>query len=267
MIREIGPATLNQLSTRFDAYLQYLKTTPVRSGNVRKANTVNHYITVGKIICRFAVKHELLPRNPLDRFDKEPEEGRDRVLSQEETERLLKVLKVHRSYLYWPVRFALKNPIRPGDLFSVKTENYDLNNGWVHFYASKTKKRRYRETCLVCIDDGLRTWFISLPDGSYLFPHNENGDMVHSFRTHWETMLKEAEIDNFHFHDLKHRACAYMRDAGFTELDFENLGISYTRRMMQLYYKHDVLKALARWRGIQAAQCEGVVKASQLKIA
>lgn len=269
LIDDFGEVPLNQIGLRFDAHLQYLKNSiSDKTGRKRKANTLNHYIAVAKMICSFAVKNEILPKNPMDRFDKFPEEWRDRVLTDTERKRLLDTLREMRSYLYWPVRFSLENPIRFNDLFNLKCENFDMINNWIHFYASKTRMRRNRKTYMVCIDEDMIKYFNSLPvDCPLLFPKIIDGYWSKitnaGFRTHWLTVLRDSKIKDFTWHDLKHCALTFMRDNGFTELDFENLGIAFTKRMVRLYYKTDAEKAIFKWKKmLENRKCEASVKLS-----
>lgn len=257
LIADLGSVPLNQIGVRFDGYLQYLKTSvSPKTDRKRKPNTINHYISVAKMICSFALKNEILSKNPMGRFDKFPEESRDRILTDKEQKRLLNTLKETGSYLYWAVLFSLKNPIRFNDLFNLKRENFDMINNWVHFYASKTAERRNQETCLVCIDEEMRKYFSSLPhDCPYLFPKIKNGRWSKitstGYRNHWKTILRLSKIKDFTWHDQKHCALTFMRDNDFTELDFENLGIAFTKRMIRLYYKTDAIKAISKWNKIQ----------------
>lgn len=265
--REIGDAPIAQIAERFDVFLYGIdgrggivhEICPA-TGRMRKPATTNRYIAVMKMVCSFGVGIGALESNPILRFKQEPEEGRDRVLSPEEERTFLETLEREGSYLLPAVQFALHNPIRFSDLFNLTRENWDEFNGWIHFYASKTRKRRNRETCLVCIDQDTRAWFKSLPsDCPYLFPKiTEAGkweQVPARISKHWATMCRKAGIEDFRFHDLKHCGITWMRDNGFTELDFENLGIQYSLAMIRRYYKQDARKAVAKWK--ELAVCVG----------
>ena len=102
-----------------------------------------------KTALSFCIKRGLIDgQNPLSGFSKLPEEGRDRILLPEEEGRLIGTLERNRSYLLWPVKFSLRNPIRKGDLIELTRENLDCFRPWIHFYASKTRKRKNRKTIL-----------------------------------------------------------------------------------------------------------------------
>jgi integrase len=250
--KDIGSVNISVLGNKFDEYLQILKRekSPMTKRQ-RKPATINRYISCAKMVCNFAIKNELLSKNPMVRFSKDTEEERDRVLSDAERLRLLNTLEHNNSYLYWPVYFSLKNPIRKGDLFSLTKENLDMFKPWVHFYARKTRRRRFRETCLPFIDEKLMHYFNTLPaDCDLLFPNIEKGEYKKpiDFRKHWSNILEEAKIENFRFHDLKHCAITWMLDAGYSERGLKNLGIQFSDKMIDRYYKHDANKVLEQWK-------------------
>jgi integrase len=264
--RDLGNVRLSELPLRFDEYIQILKTEPCRkTGDIRAVSTVNRYIACAKSIIGFANKGANraitgITENLLSGYTLEPEQGRDRVLNDYEQQRLLSTLERLDSYLYWPVRFSLKNPIRRGDLTSLTWANLDRTKPWVHFYASKTRKRRPRETCLPFIDGDLLAFWDRLqrehPDNPYLFPRIDDRGVYHSlgsFKKHWHKVLVLAGIEDFRFHDLKHDAITWMLDNGYSERDLKNLGIQYTSTMIDRYYKHDASKVLKKW------QCESNV--------
>lgn len=251
--RDLGLVSLTQLPQRFGEYWRLLRDErAIWTGKVLSTATRNRILSYSKIALNFCVRRGLLISNPLAAFQKLPETPRDRVLSEDEQYRLLAVLKLRNSYLYWPVRFSLKNPIRKGDIIALKRENLDWFKPWIHFYPSKTRKRKSRETCLPFLDDGLLKHFEQLPDDCpYLFPRIDASGEWHplgDFKRHWHSVLKEARISDFHWHDLKHCAVTWILDNGYSERDIKNLGIQYDDAMIDRYYHADASKVLRKWK-------------------
>ncbi|MBN1578228.1 MAG: tyrosine-type recombinase/integrase [Chitinispirillaceae bacterium] len=250
---DLGDVLLRDLSERFGEYLNLLKNErSKRTGEILSPVTRNRLLIYGKTALSLCQKRGLIEKNPLQGFDMVPEEARDRVLSPDEETRLLAALERNNSYLLIPVKFSLKNPIRKGDLISLTRENLDRFRPWVHFYASKTRTRKNRETVLPFLNNEILSYFDELPpECLYLFPRGvRNGEYVPlgDFKNHWHTMLREARIDDFRWHDLKHCAITWMLDTGYTERDLRNLGIQYSPAMINRYYHTDASKVLSKWK-------------------
>jgi integrase len=256
---DLGNVPIADLAGRFDEYIELLKqSTGKRTGAPLENATINQYIARANCALNFCAKppFKKIPSNPLAGYPKLSETERDRVLTDAERERLLNTLQEMNSHLYWAVYFSLKNPIRRGDLFNLKRENLDRFKPWIHFYPSKTRKRKPRETCLIFLDEALLKYFDSLPaDTPYLFPRIQRNEKKETLKwypmgeikTHWAEVLKRAKIQDFHFHDLKHCSETWMIDSGYTERDLKNLGIQYSQKMIDRYYKHDAEKVLKKW--------------------
>jgi integrase len=233
-------------------YLQRLKTKKtVITRKVLTPTTRNKLLGYAKIALNFCANRGLIEKNPLKCFTKVPETPRDRILSPDEVQWILDVMIKRKSYLLWAFRFSLKNPIRRGDLETLTRANFDAFKPWIHFYPSKTKARKQRETCLLFLESDLLQYFKSLPaDCDLLFPRVDAKGGVHTlgdFKNHWHAILREAKVSDMHWHDLKHCAIiTWMIDSGYTERDLKNLGIQYSVEMIDRYYHRDASKVLAK---------------------
>ena len=83
-------------------------------------------------------------------------------------------------------------------------------------------------------------------NGSNLIFCHLNGTPLKQFKSAWKTICEEAEIENFHFHDLRHTFCSnlILSGAGLKEVK-EMIGhsdISMTDRYSHLTPKHKLLK-------------------------
>ena len=97
--------------------LKRLQDKPDRFGRPRSSSTLNRYRTTLSVLLGVASREwRLLPSNPVANFQKlrEPP-GRDRFLSEDESERLLKACKESKSeHLYPIVLLALSTGMRKG---------------------------------------------------------------------------------------------------------------------------------------------------------
>jgi len=91
--KDLGGVPIADLADKFDRYMRLIRRdNSHRYGRPLSDSTYNRYIGYAKIVCNFAVKYELIERNPLNRFTKIKEVGRDRILSEEEKLRLINTL-------------------------------------------------------------------------------------------------------------------------------------------------------------------------------
>jgi integrase len=254
LIRELGAIPLHILTERFSSYWKLLKEVRGERSGERLSNaTRNRLLMYGKVALNFCFKRGMIQNNPLVCFEKLPEKGRDRILTPEEAKRILEVMENSGSYLYWPFYFSLRNPIRRGDLEKLTRDNLNWFKPWVHFYPSKTRNRKSRETCLPFIDAPILNYFKSLPVScNLLFPRkiDNEGNVfdLGDFKKHWREILTAAKVEDFRWHDLKHCAITWMLDSGYSERDLKNLGIQYSPTMIDRYYHADANKVLTKWK-------------------
>lgn len=254
IISDCGAAMPDQWRDTYVMYLRKLAHEPATDHGKpinRTASTLNHYRQVFRTIFNFAIAEGIIDRVPV-KIEMESSPGRDRVWTIDERNKIFQAIEDLNSWIYWPVYFAERNPIRAGDLFSLTRENYNRDKNWIEFYPSKTRERQNRKTYLKQIDQSLRDYIDSLPaDCPYLFPAiNAEGKAYHAhsgrnFQYHkeWRRVCVKAGISELHFHDLKHIAITYLLDSGYSELDLKNCGIQYSSEMVSRYYHHDAEKA------------------------
>jgi len=252
------------------ATIKYLQDTPyIKQGStkevIRSESTINRYRSVFRLIFNHARQIKALPDNTTitDKFDYgfDTEEGRDRTWTPEEKERIFAEMEKSNSWLTMAVYFASINPIRAGDLFGdekrgnpgLRKSNWNPAKNWVEFLASKTgrgkksSKEKRRPTYLKQVDERIRNYFESLPENcDQLFPRITKdgfGYPVKCYKDEWERICREAKVEDFRFHDLKHCAITFLLDHGYSKLDLENCGIQYSKEMIKRYYHFDADKA------------------------
>jgi integrase len=265
LIERVGNKRPCEWRSSYQHTMQYLERTPNElTKKPRSESTLNRYRSVFRMVFNFAVDEGIIAKSPIT-IKLDPEEGRDRVWTAQERDKIFEALHTRNSWLRMAVYFSAFNPIRAGDLFGCeKDSNNAFNPGlrkgdfkplknWVEFYAHKTKKDKLRPTHLKQIDAEIREYFNSLPgDCPFLFPRIfKNGSWkqvvarrgYREYDAEWDAVLTLAEVENFHWHDLKHCAITYLLDNGYTELALKNCGIQYSSQMIKRYYNFDADKA------------------------
>jgi integrase len=265
LIEKVGNKRPCEWRSSYQNTMLYLeRTLNERTKKPRSEATLNRYRSVFRMVFNFAVNEGIVVKSPIE-IKLDPEEGRDRVWTVQERDKIFEALHTRNSWLRMAVYFSAFNPIRAGDLFGCeKDSNNAFNPGlrrgdfkplknWVEFYAHKTKKNKLRPTHLKQIDAEIREYFDSLPgDCPFLFPRiYKDGSWkqviarrgYREYDAEWEAVLTLAEVESFHWHDLKHCAITYLLDNGYTELALKNCGIQYSSEMIKRYYNFDADKA------------------------
>jgi integrase len=167
----------------------------------------NRYFAELKVCFSKAVDWGLIPENPargikLFRVDN----AVIRFLSKEEETRLREKLALHGGYLEPLTLLALNTGLRRGELFDLEWRDIDLSlkNLTVRSAAAKSGKRR--DVSLNAEAISVLTAWKGLTrglQGAYVFPSDSGGRRI-DFKKAWRTVIKEAGIENFRFHDTRH---------------------------------------------------------------
>ena len=180
--------------------------------------TVNRYLAALSHVFTIAVQeYEWMLDNPLRKIRKEKEpRGRVRYLSDDERARLLTVCRASPNPdLYLAVVLSLATGARKMEILTLRWEAVDLQGGKLTLLETKNGERR-----ALPIGEHARQLLVERAqarraDTDLLFP-GETPSRPAQLRYPWETALKQAGIENFHWHDLRHSAASYLAMNGAT---------------------------------------------------
>ena len=179
----------------------------------RTPATVNRYLAALSVVLSACVKEwHLIEFNPAQnvRKLKEPR-GRTRYLTEKELKALLKAVSP-RADLKLAVMLALTTGARRMEIWSLKRNEIDLENGFATFSKTKTGVARtvpIRGEALELLRE--RTTRI---DTQLLFPSLKNSSVPFDFRRSFKAALVKAKIADFSWHDLRHSAASYLIRSG-----------------------------------------------------
>jgi len=259
---EIGSYTLSDTTpARITECRDKLATKPGKRGKVRGPASVNRYLAALSHAFTVAVNEwGWLDSNPLRKVAKRTEpRGRVRFLSDDlngqpgERTRLLDACKASDNpYLYPVVVLALSTGMRQGEIMGLTWDAVDLNQGRITLVETKNGERRVVPLvgyALVLLKQHVRRL-----DTALLFPSKVNPSKPMDLRAPWNTALKNARVDDFHFHDCRHSAASYlaMNGASLPEIA-EVLG-------------HKTLQMVKRYTHLSEAHTTGVVASMNEKI-
>ena len=176
------------------------------------ASRVNRYIAVMSHVCSVAMKRwEWLEDNPFRKIDKlEEPKGRDRYLSNEERSALLEACRnAPYPYTYLIVVLAISTGMRKGEILNIKWPDVDFVRRQITLHETKNGEKRsvpLTGHAFKLFQDHQKNRRNS---SDFVFP-SIKGDKPYEIKKSWEGALKEAGINNFRFHDLRHTAASYL---------------------------------------------------------
>lgn len=240
--------------SRLGAY-SLAEITPQRVGEVRDKllgegrapATVNRYLAALSVAMRHAAREwEWIERAPTENVSRKSEpRGRIRFLSEEERDRLLAACKVSFNPLLYPaVALSLATGMRQGECMNLywKDPKYPPpEEAWgvveadrIVLHMTKNGERRIvpLSTTAKGIVAGLGK--VRRLDTDLLFPGEVDGYPI-DLRKAWVAALKAAEVENFHWHDLRHTFASYLAMSGATLAELADAMGHKTLSMVKRY--------------------------------
>lgn len=239
-----------------------------------KPSTINRELSALKKAFNLARREwEWCQDNPVSRIAMEKEDNRrDRWLSSEEEERLLKSAAPWSQEL---VVFALHTGMRLGEILGLTWQGVDLFRRTVTVFRSKNGERRtipVNHTVLGLLADKAKVRCIRT---DHVFHTKEQTPFqADNVRRAFRAALAKAEITDVHFHDLRHTFATRLVQAGVDLYKVQRLLGHKSPVMTQRYAHHfpeslrdgvlvlDQPKTTAQFQhNRQAAQTGGLVSA------
>lgn len=228
---ELGHMLLSDLTPALIAeYRDKLASGVTKRGDRRSPATVNRYLAALSHVYTIAMKEwGWVDDSPMRKVSnlKEPK-SRVRFLSDDEVledgtkvegerTRLLKVCRARKNQtLYTIVVIALSTGARQGEILNLRWGDLDLDRGLMVLRETKNGDTRaipLQGHALALIKE-LKPANANASD--LVFPSRRNSEKPISIQNIWESALKDAEIEDFRFHDLRHSAASYLAMNGAT---------------------------------------------------
>lgn len=212
---KIGPDAVTAISKRRILRLrEILGREELRPDRPRSPATVNRYLSALSALYTWALKKGSIDHHPL-RGISPMSEGDERVryLSDDERERLLdSCLECGGASLHALATLALSTGARRGELLGLRWSDIDLRSGSVVLGTDKSKPRRSLPLAGPAVATLRPLAKVRRIGGDEVFA--DRSGRVRFPRRAWETAVRNAEIDDFRFHDLRHSAAAYLAQCG-----------------------------------------------------
>lgn len=203
--------------------------------NIKDA-TANRYRSMLNAIFSYAIREELIIRNPIKNIKKYNEEARDIVLTVEEIDRLLDCCKLSSNKeLYHIVLLALYTGMRFSEIISM--EKSRLKNNIYSLTAAETKSKKSRKVVIHSECMKLLLEFLEL--------YSTDNDMVFkskSIKGSFLSVRKILGLEYVRFHDFRRTFATHLMERGVPATIIQNqLGHS-TLRMTEVYLSGNLEK-------------------------
>ena len=179
-----------------------------------------------------------LEQSPMHGFRKLKEtRGRVRYLSDDERARLLDACqKSINPDLYIAVVLALSTGARKSELLNLLWSQIDLAGQKIILDETKNEERRVlpifgKAHELLTVRSMTRRRL----DTDLLFPGRNNPKVPQDLTHPWQRAIKEAQIEDFRWHDLRHSAASYLAMSGATPTDIAAILGHKTLQMVKRY--------------------------------
>jgi len=206
----------------------------------RTGATVNRYLAALSSCLSYGVKElQWLERNPMERIRRPAEnKGRVRFLSDDERVRLLDACRPNAD-LYLAVVLSLTTGARQGEVMGLRFGQIDFQRRIITLHDTKNGERRAIPLvgeAFTLLQD--RAKVRSLTDDRIFPPTARAKKAQHvDLRQPWESVLKEARIENFHWHDLRHTAASYLAMSGVSLIEIAKV-LGHRTLAMVARYSH-----------------------------
>ena len=137
--------------------------------------------------------------------------GRIRFLDDDERTNLLTACKESKNPVLYPcVVLALSTGMRQGELMGLNWRDVDLNSGVIILHETKNGERRRVPVSGLALELLREHSKIRRIDTPLLFPSKLKPQQPVELKKAWLSALAKAQIDNFHWHDLRHCTASYL---------------------------------------------------------
>lgn len=230
VLADITPALLVQYRNELLAETTRRKKPRSNATVVRYLATISHAFTV-------AMKDwQWVTDNPVSKISKPRQaRGRERFLSDAERERLLQACRASPNcYLLPVVVLAISTGMRRGEIMNLRWPDIDLRRGTILLTATKNDTSRsipLTGLALLLLEDLAKVRRLDTP----LVFYGTRPDKPMDLKKPWEAAVRQAGLEDFRFHDLRHTAASYLAMNGATTMEIAAVLGHKTLQMVKRY--------------------------------
>lgn len=199
----------------------------------------NRVLEVIRSTLTLAIKLKWIDSNPATGFRKNPEQPRERYLSEEEMQSLhLALLNDEDQRQANVVRMLLLTGSRLGEVRKAEWEQFDLEKGTWTKPSSHTKQRRIHHIPLSVAALELLIEIRAKTNSKFVFPQINNPEApIVDIKRLWARLMKKTGIKNFRIHDLRHTYASCLVSGGLS-LPIVGKLLGHTQAATTMRYAH-----------------------------
>ncbi|MBF0359270.1 MAG: site-specific integrase, partial [Magnetococcales bacterium] len=141
------------------------------------------------------------------------------------------------SALYPIVVLALSTGGRKSEITGISWGDVDLRRGMVTLHDTKNGDRRSLTLASHALMVIKKLSKVRRIDTELLFPSDRYPSKPINFRHAWNKALEVSEVEDFHFHDLRHSAASYLAMNGATLAEIAKI-LGHKTLQMVMRYAH-----------------------------
>ena len=230
LLADVSPALISECKER-------LFSDKNDKGKTRAPATVSRYLSALSHAFTFAVNEwGWVEHNPVSKVKKPTEpRGRVRFLDEAERKELLAACKASSNKdLYTIVVLALSTGMRQGEILTLKWKDIDFQRRQLALHETKNNERRVVPVVRYAFEVLSEHGKVRNIESDYVFPKcAQKGQSA--IRKAWDKAVKEAKLEDFRFHDLRHTAATYLAMNGATLAEIAEVLGHKTLQMVKRY--------------------------------
>jgi len=234
--KELGGHLLADVTTALISEKRHKLSMGLVKGKKRSPATVNRYVAaLSHVFTIMTNEWEWIENSPIRKLTRLKEtRGRVRFLSDDERKKLLKACEPNAT-LYAVVVLALSTGARQSELLQLTWKNVDLQRNRITFLDTKNGEIRSVPLQGLAFELVEKRSKDRSTNSDLVFPSRQSPNTPLSISSIFQRAVKQAKIEDFRFHDLRHSAASYLAMNGATLAEIAEVLGHKTLQMVKRY--------------------------------
>jgi integrase len=213
----------------------------------RGAATINRYLSAFRSCWNWGRTAGLIPQErgwPSRLLLTEPR-GRTRYLTDDELEKLIAAARKHSALMYAAVVVSLGTGMRQGELLRLEWKDVDFARQRVRILETKNDQPRAVHLPAIAVEalKALKAGPVVGQRSVFFFASKvKSKDAKSALSARWKVVRKNAGLEDFRWHDLRHSCASFLAQKGATLLEIGSV-LGHKSPSVTMRYSHLVAGA------------------------